>query len=186
MPIFLDAADHLFFLKRLKENLFPSTWAPSVGERYQRKLLPEGAFTLVAYCLMPNHFHLLIRQNTDLPISALMVKLCGGYSKYFNKKYARVGSVFQDQFKVAHVHDNTYLLWLSAYIHQNPKVAGLVSALSDYVYSSYAEYLGDKKEILCDKEIVEEQFETILNYQTFVETSYESIKQKKELTPLTN
>lgn len=184
MPIFRDDSDYHFFLKRLKENLFPSTWAPSAGERYERKLLPEGAFTLVAYCLMPNHFHFLIRQNTKLPISALMVKVCGGYSKYFNKKYKRVGSVFQDQFKAAHINNNSYLLWVSAYIHQNPKVASLVDSLLDYVYSSYPEYLGEVVDSLCDKSIVEGQFDTKSQYQKFVETSYDAIKQKKEIASL--
>lgn len=184
MPIFIDHSDYQFFLNRLKENLFPSTWAPSAGERYERKLLPEGSFTLVAYCLMPNHFHFLIRQNTELSISALMVKVCGGYSKYFNKKYNRVGSVFQDQFKAAHIHSNTSIMWVSSYIHQNPKVANLVSNLSDYAYSSYREYLAKGASGLCDKSIIEEQFKDSAHYHQFVETSYDSIRHKKELASL--
>jgi len=184
MDIFKDHLDYGFFLKRLKENLFPSTWAPSAGERYERKLLPEGAFTLICYCLMPNHFHFLLRQNTELPISALMVKVCGGYSKYFNKKYSRVGSVFQDQFKASHVSDNSYLLWLSAYIHQNPRVAGLASELADYQYSSYLDYVGKRNGTLCDRSVVEGQFGDVSKYRVFVRDSYESIKQRKDFGPL--
>ena len=184
MDIFKDSADYGFFLRRLKENLFPDTWVPSAGERYERKLLPAGAFTLVCYCLMPNHFHFLLRQNTELPISALMVKVCGGYSKYFNKKYARVGSLFQDQFKVAHVDDNSYLLWVSAYIHQNPKVAGLVADLTSYKFSSYLDYVGERNGTLCEKSIILEQFVDEKEYCTFVDSAYESIRSRKDLDKL--
>ncbi len=184
IPIFKDDSDYVFFLKRLKENLFPDTWAPSVGDRYERKQLPRDAFTLVCYCLMPNHFHFLLRQNTDLSIGTLMGKVCGGYSKYFNKKYQRVGSVFQDQFKAAHVDNNAYLLWLSAYIHQNPKVAGLVDDLNEFRYSSYLDYVGERGGLLCDRSIIEEQFGSIAEYRTFVDESYEVIRRKKEMEHL--
>lgn len=184
MNIFKDADDFTFFLKRLRENLFPNTWAPSAGERYERKRLPAGAFTLLSYCLMPNHFHLVLQQNTELPLSALMVKLCGGYSKYFNKKYNRVGSVFQDQFKSAWVDTNEYLRWLSAYVHQNPKVAGLVERLDEYHWSSYPDYVGKRGGTLCDPRLVLEQFKDKDTYRIFVDDSYDTIKQKKELKNL--
>ncbi|MDE1924616.1 MAG: transposase [Patescibacteria group bacterium] len=184
MDIFKDAADYGFFLKRLKENLYPDTWAPSAGDRYVRKLLPAGAFDLVCYCLMPNHFHLCIRQNTELPISALMVKVCGGYSKYFNRKYSRVGSVLQDQFKSAHADTNEYLLWLSAYIHQNPQVAGLVGDLISYPWSSYPEYVQEQEGMRCKKDLLLEQFKNKNQYCAFVADSFDSIKNKKDLAHL--
>jgi putative transposase len=189
MDIFRDQADYLFFLSRLKEYLYPDdhtrapyTGAPSAGKaRYVRKAFPSGSFTLVCYCLMPNHFHFVLRQNTEVPLSDLMLSLISGYSKYFNKKYGRVGSLFKDQFKSTRVDSNEYLLWLSAYVHQNPKVAGLVKNLSSYVYSSYPDYVGLRNGSLCVKDIVLEQFSSTEAYDVFVADSFDTIKGRKDL-----
>jgi len=188
MDIFRDQNDYLFFLSRIREYLFPEECrrCPSAEKsgRYIRKSFPLGAFTLVSYCLMPNHFHLVLRQNTEVPINALMLNLMSGYSRYFNKKYNRVGSLFQDQFKSVHVDSNEYLLWLSAYIHQNPKVAGLVDQLSMYQYSSYPDYINLRAGTLCDKSIILEQFFHAGMYEQFVSDSFEAIRQRKDLKDL--
>ena len=130
---------------------------------------------------MPNHYHLLVRQNTELPISTLVLKVCSGYGKVFNKKYDRVGSLFQDQFKAVHVNRNEYLLHLSAYIHQNPKVAGLVGDLGKWKYSSYQEYLEENTGGLCDKKIILEQFRDVREYERMVRESYDTIKSNKNI-----
>ena len=125
--LFLDSEDFSFLLYRCKENLFGRPMPQLDAGRYVRQLLPDGSFTLIAYCLMPNHFHWLLRQNEDVPVNVFVHKICTGYSKYFNKKYERIGHVFQDQFKAVDVVTEEQLLWLSAYIHTNPVVAGLVA-----------------------------------------------------------
>ncbi len=172
--IFIDDEDYDFFIFKIGQNLFPD---PKTINRTQP--LPEGAFSLISYCLMPNHFHLLIRQNTDLPTSKLLLKICTSYSMYFNKKYQRVGHVFQDRFKQVLVNDNEYLKWLSAYIHQNPKVAGLVTNLDDYRWSSYPFFVGLREDRLCDKSIIYDQFGNSKGYKEFVESGYQLIKDKK-------
>ncbi len=164
MNIFPAEEDFFFFLRRLKEILFPSLIIEK-GRRYIPTKLPEGAFDLLTYCLMPNHFHLCILQNTGLPISALMEKLCTSYSKYYNKKYKRIGSLFQDQFKAVLVESDEQLMWLTYYIHGNPLKAKLVSDLRNYPYSSYLDYLGLRKGTLCSKDLVLEHFESIENYK---------------------
>jgi putative transposase len=167
MDIFLDQEDYKFFLWRLKENIFPekSRRAPSATsgmpnvtkERYVRKLLPPNSFSLTCYCLMPNHFHLLIKQNSKIKISELILRICGSYAKYFNKKYNRVGSLFQDQYKAILIDKNNYILWLSTYIHKNPQMKNLVNNPADWEWSSYLDYIGQKQESICDKGIVLEQ-----------------------------
>jgi REP element-mobilizing transposase RayT len=179
--IFLDSEDFSFFLFRLKESLFPSQKTLKQG-RYIRKQLPENSFSLICYCLMPNHFHFLIRQNTNLPISKLIGKICTSYSKYFNKKYNRLGQVFQDQFKSVLVDSDSYLLWLSAYIHQNPKVAGIVSDLKEYKWGSYVDYLGLRKGTLCNQTTILDMVSN--NYEDFVNSSFENIRERKELEKL--
>jgi len=191
MNIFRGNEDKNFFLYRMKEYLYPekklSLESPegSLQGRahtpYVRKTLPAKAFTLLSYCLMPNHFHFLIRQNTDLPISKLLAKICTSYSKYFNKKYDRVGGLFQDCFKAVLVDNDSYLLWLSAYIHQNPKVAGLVKNLQDYTYSSYLDYSNKRAGTLVDKDIILDVGNfSGRQYEKFVLKSFDKIKERKD------
>ncbi|HSX18812.1 MAG TPA: transposase [Candidatus Saccharimonadales bacterium] len=94
---------------------------------------------LLAYCLMPNHFHILLKQRTKDGMTKLMRQISTGYSMYFNKKYERVGALFQGIFKACLVENEDYLLHLSRYIHQNPKDRGV--SLSDFQWSSYSAYM---------------------------------------------
>ena len=192
MDIFREPDDYTFFLFRLKEYLYPE-WkrrrapsAPSVAgtERYERSTFPSESFSLAAYCLMPNHFHLLIGQNTDTSISALMLPLGGSYVKFFNKKYERLGSLFQDQFKAVHVESNSQLLHLSAYIHLNPVTASLTKTIDAYPYSSYPEYIGARDGTLCKKDVILSQFKDSRDYAAFVADSAETVERNKELKDL--
>ncbi len=186
MKIFKDSQDFGVFLSRLKENLFPNKKAlrknissKTCHSLYIRKTLPAGSFSLVAYCLMPNHFHILIKQNTDIPVSKLILKVCGSYSKYFNLKYHRVGSLFQDQFKSVPVDSNEYLLWLSTYIHLNPRIANLVTNDIDWKWGSYAEYLNIRLEKICKLDIILEQLKDLDSYKKTTENSFKNILEKK-------
>lgn len=138
-------------------------------------------FSLVCYCIMPNHFHLLIRQNGDIAISKLILRLATSYSMYFNAKYAHVGHVFQDRFKAVHINNDRYLRHLSAYIHLNPKVAGLTKVTSDWKYSSYPEYIGKREGAICEKGILLEQFSSPKDYQQFVESNFDDMKLRKKI-----
>src|SRR3989344_4694834 len=171
MDIFIDEDDYRIFVHRIREAVYalPSRSKEAKGHR-GRTQLPEGAFTLIAYCLMPNHYHLLIRQETKLPLSALMLKVRSGYGKYFNKKYDRVGSLFQDQFKAVHINTDTSLKHLSAYIHQNPTVAGLVERAEEWPYSSYRKYMSESTAgSLSSPEILLSEFKDRDKYKEYVE-----------------
>lgn len=172
--IFLDDEDYGFFILRLRQNLFPDK---KMNPR--AALLPDDSFSLVSYCLMPNHFHFLIRQNKDLPTSRLLLRICTSYSMFFNKKYNKVGHLFQDRFKQIFIKDTTYLTWLSAYIHQNPMIAGLVKNPAEFMWSSYTDFIGLRDDNLCRKNIILDQFGSINDYREFVESSYNIIKRKK-------
>ncbi len=134
IDIFNEDADYLLFMDRLQENLNPPKKAPYSELGYRRKLLPSSSFKLICYCLMPNHFHLVIHQETELPISKLMSKMCTGYVKYFNKKYDRVGGLFQDQYKAVRVTSDMQLKYLLEYIHLNPVKGGIVDDSSKYKF----------------------------------------------------
>ena len=131
--IFLEESDYLGYLARL------------------RKYKDEHKITLICYCLMPNHIHLLVRQNSEAPIHKFMLPFHTSYSMYFNRKYDKVGHLFQGRFKQKEVSDDGYLLRLSSYIHLNPIIDGLVNKLEDYKWSSYPDYIGLRQGTLCEK-----------------------------------
>lgn len=121
----------------------------------------EPLIDLCVYCLMPNHFHLLVRERTEGSISRFMQKLSTGYTMYFNKRYDRTGTLFQGKFKATRAKDDRYLAYLISYIHLNPvklidpnwKDTGIQDRkqaedyLANYRYSSYRDYIGhDRKE----------------------------------------
>lgn len=94
--------------------------------------------TIYAYCLMDNHVHFLIKSENNL--NKFMQCIQTVYSQYFNKKYKRIGHLFQDRFKSIPVEENTYLLECVRYIHQNP-VKAQISSIDKYLWSSYNEYI---------------------------------------------
>ncbi len=185
--LFLDREDYIFFLFRLKETLYPekSGNTSSINSLERRRPLPSGAFTLLTYCLMPNHFHFLIQQNTHLEVSKLISKVCTSYSKYFNKKYKRVGSLFQPKFRAISVEYTEYFLWLSAYIHNNPSVAGIISDDKVYPWSSYQDYLGLRNGTLCQRAKILEIFQnSSALYEKYVLSCQPLIVNKKHLSTL--
>lgn len=156
--LFRNQKDYKRYLDRLKE--------------YKEK----HNISIIAYCLMPNHIHLLLRQDGPEPISTFIHKLHTSYSMYFNKRYEENGHVFQDRFKSKIVTKDDYLTHLSRYIHLHPK--NLVKKLSAYPWSSYGTYLKEKSEDFLDTKFVLEMFrskkqdidDAIYNYSQFVKT----------------
>lgn len=143
--IFIDEDDYRQFLKRLKITL---GLLPAQFVKIRIKPLPQNTFSILAYCLMPNHFHMLIRQNDELGINKLISKLCTSYSSFINAKYDRVGTLFQDRFKAKLVDNDEYAKNVSAYIHNNPKNP------KNYPYSGYKEILGKDTDSICDRALL--------------------------------
>lgn len=104
--------------------------------------LSQKIAEIIAYCLMPNHFHLLVRQTQDNGVSEFISKVSNSYTKYYNTRYDRIGPLLQGQFKAVLVESDGQLMHLSRYIHLNPIVSLLVKDLENYEWSSYKEYLG--------------------------------------------
>lgn len=99
----------------------------------------EEHFEIIAYCLMDNHFHLLL--HADKGLDRIMKKISGSYAFYFNEKYARSGHLFQDRYSSEPIDDDRYLLAVVRYIHNNPLKAGIASR-EEYPWSSWHEYTG--------------------------------------------
>jgi len=175
--IFLDDRDYKVFLYYLKQYLAPIEETIFIGKIQHTNLSSE--IDLLSFCLMPNHFHLQIKQKNKDGITKLMRRLLTNYAMYFNKRYQRNGTLFQGIYKAVLINSDSQLLHLSRYIHLNPYELEKRSfkKLVDYPYSSYGDYLGVRKsswvkpqEILSFfKNARRSDLKDILSYQSFVE-----------------
>ena len=179
--IFLDDQDYRVFLHLLKYYLSPqddSKIHPLANLESFTLIRPrplanlEKEINLLAFCLMPNHFHLLIQQITQDGMSKLLRRLLTTYAMYFNRRYDRVGHLFQSIYKAVLVDKDEYLLHLSRYIHLNPvELTGL--NLVSYPYSSYPYFLRRKRANWVKPDFILDYFESSKNklssYQKFIE-----------------
>ena len=133
------------------------------------KRLAKHPVSLVAYCLMPNHFHLLVQVNEDGSLSAFMQALCSAYSQWLNHQLGRVGPLFAGRFQVRHIETEAHFLQTARYIHRNPKEADLVDNLLDWTYSDYPAILGIRILPANDAALVPARFATPDEYKAFVE-----------------
>lgn len=135
---------------------------------------------ILAFCLMPNHYHLLLKQKEDNGISKFMNKVGVGYANYFNLKYNRVGSLFQGTFKVVLVNNESQFLYIPYYIHLNPldlkipnwrenginKTKIAIEFLNSYKWSSHRDYAGKSSFVnILNKDVLNEFFINDENYQ---------------------
>ena len=125
----------------------PAEWSELKGVITRVKRTSD--FRLYAYCLMSNHFHLLLKVGDD-PLSRVMHRIQTTWSKRFNARRGRKGHVFEDRFKSLPCDDDVYLKSLLRYIHLNPVRAGLANRSEDWPWSSYREYMDPGSAALCD------------------------------------
>lgn len=151
--IFLDENDHLRFVRLLYVANSTTSFVFRDIERLPLKDVPRGEplVAIGAYVLMPNHFHILVKEIRNKGISTFMEKLLTGYAAYFNKRQKRTGALFQGRFQARHADHDAYLKYLFSYIHLNPvkliqprwKEVGITNMprtrefLAKYRYSSY-------------------------------------------------
>ena len=155
--IFKEKIDYTRFIKLLflsnGSNSFKIQFLGKDPYDFERG---EQLVDIGAYCLMPNHFHLILKQKPNGSISRFMQKLSTGYSMYCNNKYKREGTLFEGRFKAEHVDNDRYLKYLFSYIHLNPvniidaswKEDGIKNKsnafkfIKDYQFSSFQDYIG--------------------------------------------
>ena len=156
--IFVDQDDYKKFLSYLKLYLDPPNLrGRSLKDEEGHTIAPSRIYKnfhslieLHTYCLMPNHFHILIKQVDDRSMENFMRASMTKYVMYFNKKYSRVGSLFQGRYKAVRVNSEMQFIYLSKYIHRNPlpdhPTGTVLEGLTNYKYSSYGNYLGKFKQ----------------------------------------
>lgn len=131
--IFIDDTDFTYFLSLLKRYLSVEEIKSTRGAAFP-KLYND--IHLLTYCLMPNHFHLLVYQINEKAMTRLMRGVMSSYSLYFNKRHQRVGHLFESCYRASRVSNETYLLHISRYIHLNP------DKWQSYEYSSLSSFTG--------------------------------------------
>jgi len=184
------------FMQSVAEFNGPDPIGSIYEHSYDKNSLTTGSQTnkslvsVVCFCLNPNHFHFILRQESERGIEKFMQRL-GGYPKYFNNKYKRSGVLFQGKFKAKHILDDKYLLYLSAYVNLNNRVhqigssSSLDNQSSNLIRSSWNEFVDQGSTNFCDKDIILGQFPNKDAYKKFalelLPTMVEAKKMSREL-----
>jgi len=192
--IFIDDRDYARFLLLIlyfqsPVNLFNLSRPVSRFVRSQtfnipkdttEKIIKQRTVELNAFCLMPNHFHLVVREVEESGIAKFTQRVLTAYAKYFNTKYKRSGHVFENLYRAVHIGDNDQLLYTSAYIHKNP--LDLKKNYESYLWSSFSDYAGTNKQGgLLVPEIILDQFNDKKDYAKWVkETTAKELQTELE------
>jgi len=156
--------------------------SPSLLKSYEKRILDKRTFrvTILAYCLMPTHYHLLIKQNQDNGISFFISQLQNSFTRFYNIKLIRTGPIFLEKFKSKPITSEEQIKHVSRYIHLNPYSGGLIKSIEkikSYSHSSFMQYLHPIKNNLCDPRIILSLFnENRERYKQFVLSNAEHQK----------
>ena len=180
-PIFKNIRDYSRFIKLIDYYRFSNTFLSfssylDLSTNLKQELITKMKKTLIpaveiyAYCLMPNHFHFLVKQLTTDGIKSTFSRVQNGYAKYINMKNKRTGPLFESRFKVKRIESEEMLLHVSRYIHLNPSTAFLIKpeSLFNYTWSSYPEYIGYKKPVFVNPDFILRISGSSQKYKTFV------------------
>ena len=150
VTIFREPTNYLYTLSKIKE--------------YCRAY----DISMIAYCLVPTHYHFLVRQDGEKPAGNLPQFVFNSYSKAYNKMYSHSGTLFEGRFRAKPVQTSSHLLHLCRYIHGNPVKDGLVADPADWPYSNYLDWIGERDGKLVDRDFIESQFDNAQEYKKFL------------------
>ncbi|RJQ36589.1 transposase [Candidatus Microgenomates bacterium] len=169
--IFNNRGDYFHFLETIFYYQIQNP-KPKYSQYRVSKIFPidpnKKIVDIISYCLMPNHFHLFVKQIKNNGISEFMRKSINSFTKYRNTKYNRQGPLFKGMFNAVRVENDEQLIHLSRYIHLNPLVSYLVKNLNSYEWSSYPVYINLVKEPRVQKGAILNFFKSSQEYQKFV------------------
>lgn len=183
--VFTDKREYAHFLEAAEyyQQVSPLTKFSQADEGERENLSDNKLIEVIAYCLMPNHFHFLLKQTNDNGISTFIRRLINSYTRYFNTKNERVGSLFQGPFKAIRIESDEQLLHITRYIHLNPLVGYLVKDLRNFKWSSYFMYIGLEDNKLCKREEIERLI-SLKGYEQFVRDQIDYAKQLENIKRL--
>ncbi len=169
--IFLDAEDYGHFEHILERHLSPEPLKDSKGREFTQYY---PTIELKAYCLMGNHFHMLIYQRDEYAITGLMKSILVAYTIYFNKKYKRRGALFESTYKAVLIREDAQLMHITRYIHLNHK------SYKTWPYSSYQDYLSNDPRLFVQPDSILELFTSKRQYEEFV-SDYEELQRERDV-----
>ncbi len=177
--IFLEENDYLTFIYYLFAYLLPLEKVlekyPDLPMRLTGRSLADEV-ELIAYCLMPNHFHLLLKQKTKDGISRLLKQLTNAYTLYFNQKNNRVGGLMQGSFRAVPITEDNLFIHLVRYIHLKAAIARIAPDLAAYRWSSYGDYLGGSADLPVSKSKILSYFPSVGAFKGFHEDQQDYTK----------
>jgi REP element-mobilizing transposase RayT len=160
---------HIYNRGAFRETIFVELRMYDMFLNYLHQSAAACGISVIAVCLMPNHFHLLVQVERGGNIPAFMHRLCWSYSRRINSILRRSGTIFQGRYRVKHVPDEAYFRQLCKYIHRNPVASALVESPLDWPYSNYMECLGLRRRISCDHEQITRLFSGEDGYRRYIE-----------------
>ena len=172
---------HLYNRGCNKENIFPDS---SDYEECVKRIIDSNFdkyANIISYCLMPNHFHFLVRQISEVSVTKWIGFVMNGYVQYINKKYSRSGTLFEGRVKSRLITDEQYLIQSSLYIHYNPVKSLLVEKPEDWKFSNYKEWIGTRSSKLVEYEFINERFTAQKEYRDLMMLYIEEQKSKTHL-----
>jgi REP element-mobilizing transposase RayT len=159
---------HLYNRGAHKLTIFPEDENYVFALYRIKKYCADFDLSMIVYCLMPNHYHFLVRQNGEHPAGLLPQRVFNSYTKAYNKRYKHSGTLFERRYQAKHVDSDNYLRHLCRYIHTNPVKDGLVAYLEEWPYSNYPEWLGLRDGTLVDRQFIADFFGSGEDYKKFV------------------
>ncbi len=180
--IFFEQENYLFFLQRLREYVVDGKCRRQTSEVSKTSEVSQARAAIIAYCLMPNHYHLLVQPNDDV-FSHRFQNFIISYTKAINQRFERVGALFQGVFQAKRVDREEYLVSLAAYIHLNPVRAGMTRCAEDWPFSSYRDYVGLRQGTLIRPAVILQHFESPHVYQESVERQTSEVSKTSEVYP---
>jgi len=158
LPIFFKDENYRFLIQKFINTI----------EKYD--------IDLFAYCLMPNHYHLLVKQNSDISISKWLKTVFNGYSQAINKQENRKGTIFEGRAKNKEITNERHLMHLIRYIHYNPVQAKIVTEAEAWEFSDYCDWIGIRKNKLFNHHLMKQYFNNHKSYKIFFDDYEDSQK----------
>ena len=147
---------HIYNHAAYNEILFPQSEDYEYFLKKLKKSIEKIPVSIIAYCLMPNHFHFFVRQESEIPIYKIFNLVSLSYVRHYNIKYKRYGSLYSGKLNHKGLHDLKYILNLCKYIHCNPVIAGLVNMPEKWEFSNYREWIGKRDGTLFARKFIKE------------------------------
>lgn len=158
-PFYPGGYYHLFNRGANRQPIFHEPTNYVYVQQKMAKAAKRYQLSVIAYCLIPNHYHFLVRQDGDFPARHLAQYVFNAYSKAYNKRYGHSGTLFEGPYEAIAVYTTEYIHNLVRYIHANPTIHGLVNDPFEWPYSNLHEWVGERESALYDPDFVREHFD---------------------------